>query len=240
MNNYIIEGNLDFKTAMAEGNGVEGNGVEGNGVEGNGAQDNSAQDNGAEDNIGVCLVSHQKLTKSHIKLPCGHKFNYMPLYNEINKQKQKNQQKQPHYFDTCSLKINQIKCPYCRTVFDNILPYIQSECEEKTYGVNYPFKLCMKNVVECEWLQRNKVKCCKEAQFINAESYCKVHFLKTHTHTQTPTNTIIWTTEMNKLYKSKKLDELKTVLKLHKLKVGGTKRELIERLFEKNLHIVFN
>ena len=45
---------------------------------------------------------------------------------------------------------------------------------------------------------------------------------------------------MDKLYKSKKLHELKTVLKLHKQKVGGTKRELIERLFNKNLNSVFN
>jgi hypothetical protein len=223
MNNYIIEDNLDFKTAMAN--------------------DSDAEYKYSEYKEEVCLVSQQLLTKSHIKLPCGHKFNYMPLYNELYKQKQNVQDNQKYYFENCNLKVNQIKCPYCRTIFDNILPYIQSECKEKTYGVNYPFKLCMKNVVECDWLQRNKVKCCKEAQFINAESYCKAHFLKAkaiNTNVKTQSDAIIWTTEMNKLYKSKKLVELKTVLKLHKLKVGGTKREVIERLFEKNLNIVFN
>lgn len=223
MNKYIIEGNLDFKTAMA-----------------------SDIENEFINDEEICLVSQQLLTKSHIKLPCGHKFNYMPLYNELYKQKQKIQQKNIHSFETCHLKINQIKCPYCRKVFDNILPYIQSECIEKVHGVNYPFKFCMKNVVECDWIQRNKNKCCKEAQFIDDKSYCKVHFMKSHAikvhaiKEQDDSNTIVWTTEMDKLYKSKKLHELKTVLKLHKQKVGGTKRELIERLFEKNLNSVFN
>jgi hypothetical protein len=235
MNKYIIEGNLDFKTAMA-----------------------SDIENEFINHEETCLVSQQLLTKSHIKLPCGHKFNYMPLYNELYKQKQKIQQKNIHSFETCHLKINQIKCPYCRTVFDNILPYIQSECIEKVHGVNYPFKFCMKNVVECDWVQRNKIKCCKEAQFIDDKSYCKLHFIKSKTDTiksktdtikahtikahdiKSQMDTIVWTTEMDKLYKSKKLHELKTVLKLHKQKVGGTKRELIERLFDKNLNSVFN
>ena len=234
MTNYIIEGNLDFKTAMA-----------------------SDIENEFINDQEICLVSQQLLTKSNIKLSCGHKFNYMPLYKEVYKQKQQNQkqQKQIQNFETCNLKINQIKCPYCRKVSDNILPYIQSECIEKMYGINYPFKFCMKNVVECDWMQKNKVKCCKEAQFINDNSYCKLHFIKTQPNTikaqtntikaqtntiKAQTNTIVWTTEMDKLYKSKKIDELKTVLKLHKQKVGGTKRELIERIFEKNLNSVFN
>ena len=225
MNKYIIEGNLDFKTAMS-----------------------SDIENEFINDEEVCLVSQQLLTKSHIKLPCGHKFNYMPLYNELYKQKQKIQQKNIHSFETCQLKINQIKCPYCRKVFDNILPYIQSECIEKVHGVNYPFKFCMKNVVECDWVQRNKIKCCKEAQFIDDKSYCKLHFIKAQTDTikahaikeQDNSNTIVWTPEMDKLYKNKKLHELKSVLKLHKQKVGGTKRELIERLFDKNLNSVFN
>ena len=100
-------------------------------------------------------------------------------------------------------------------------------------------------------IQRNKIKCCKEAQFINDKSYCKLHFIKSQTDSikthaikthaiKAQMDTIVWTPEMDKLYKSKKLHELKTVLKLHKQKVGGTKRELIERLFNKNLNSVFN
>ena len=103
----------------------------------------------------------------------------------------------------------------------------------------------MKNTLECDWIQKNKTKCCKEAQFINDINYCKLHYMKVQAHdikTQPKTikAEVVWTTEMDNLYKSKKVDELKNVLKLHKLKVGGTKRELIERLFENNLNSVFN
>jgi len=211
MNKYIIEGNLDFKTAMTS--------------------------DITEDEEETCLISQQLLTKTHIKLPCGHKFNYMPLYNELYKQKQKN------HYETCTLKVNQIKCPYCRSVFDNILPYIQSECTEKTHGVNYPFKHCMKNLIECEWIQKNKTKCCKEAQFINDKSYCKLHYMKQETievAKEEAKEEVTWTTEMDNLCKSKKVDELKNVLKLNKLKVGGTKHQLVERLFEHKLNFVFN
>lgn len=214
MHNYIIEGNLDFKTAMENDSDVE--------------NDSNTK---KENDIETCLVSQQLLTKSHIKLPCGHKFNYMPLYHELYKQKQKN------HFETCVLKVNQLKCPYCRTVFDNILPYIQSECIEKINGVNYPFKYCMKNTVECEWVN----KCCKEAQFINEKSYCKLHYIKMQAKEQAKEQAIgkmqvIWTSDMENMCKNKKVDELKSVLKLHKLKVGGNKRELIERIFENKLN----
>lgn len=205
-NKYIIEGDLDFKTAM----NID-----------------------LTENEDICLISQQLLTKSQIKLICGHKFNYMPLYNELYKQKQKNQ------YETCNLKIYQMKCPYCRTVVDNILPYIQSECPEKTNGVNYPFKYCMKNLVECESVKKNKKKCCKEAQFINEKSYCKFHYMKLEM-TKLKKEQSIWTVEMDNIFKSKKVDDLKTILKIHKLKVGGTKRELIERLFENKINCVFN
>ena len=183
MNKYIIEDNLDFKTAI---------------------------NNDLTEDEETCLISQQILTKSHIKLPCGHKFNYMPLYNELYKQKQKN------HYETCNLKINQLKCPYCRKVCDNILPYIQSECIEKTHGVNYPFKYCMKNIVECEWNQKNNTKCCKEAQFINDASYCKLHYMKVQSHDMKVQAMkvqaikvkiqVIWTTEMDNIYKIKKVD----------------------------------
>jgi hypothetical protein len=215
-NKYIIEDNLDFKTAMENTSDIKKDSV---------------------DNEETCLITKQLLTKSHIKLPCGHTFNYMPLYNELYKQKQKNP------FEICNLNVNQLKCPYCRKVFDTILPYIQSECIIKTHGVNYPFKFCMKNTVECEWIKKTKVKCCNEAQFINDKSYCKMHFMKMQDNeikAELAKEQITWTTDMNHMCKSKTLAELKTTLKQHKLKVSGTKRKLIERIFEHKLNNVIN
>ena len=92
---YIIEGNQAFKNAIYSD--IVGN------------ETNETNE--------ICLLTHQQLTKSHIKLPCTHTFNYIPLFNEVSIQKTiKNS------YETTRLRIHQMKCPYCRTVFDNILP----------------------------------------------------------------------------------------------------------------------
>jgi hypothetical protein len=210
--NYTIEDNLDFKSALFDDSDLD-------------SIDNN-----------ICLISQQKLTKSHITLPCQHKFNYMSLYNEIYRQKQKN------LFEVCNLKVNQIKCPYCRTVFDKFLPYIPSECVLKTHGVNYPFKYGMENTVKCD-----NIKCTKVAQYIDLNSYCKTHYLKNKSaqmesaqiksaQIKSAQKQIEWTNDMNIMFNIKTVTELKELLRLHKLKVGGTKRTLIERIFENKIN----
>ena len=202
--NYTIEGNLDFKNAIYSDIINEENNV-------------------SNVNETICLLSHQQLTKSHIKLPCTHTFNYIPLFNEVIIQKTiKNS------YETTRLRIHQMKCPYCRTVFDNILPYIPSECVEKQLGVNYPMKYCMEYNINCDWSKKRK--CTKNALYIGSEfSYCKIHYLQPqHKDKASP---IIWTDEMTVFYKSKTLIECKQILRQLKLKVSGKKQELVERIF---------
>jgi len=146
-NTYIIEDNLDFKKEM--NNSMDTNNI-----------------------IEICLITQQKLTKSHISLPCSHKFNYIPLFKEVCSQKMKN------VYTTSTLEVNQIKCPYCRTVFDTILPYLPSEVDEKKIGVNYPLKYCMKLDIECDWVNKKGVKCVKQARHIDEKCYCKLHHTK--------------------------------------------------------------
>ena len=40
----------------------------------------------------MCLITKEPLEENNIRLKCGHSFNYMPLYNEINRQKRLNNQ----------------------------------------------------------------------------------------------------------------------------------------------------
>ena len=42
-----------------------------------------SKDSDGEENTNICLISGDKLTNDHIKLPCNHSFNYKSLYNEI-------------------------------------------------------------------------------------------------------------------------------------------------------------
>lgn len=75
-------------------------------------------DKNADTNI--CLITKEKLEPNHITLSCNHKFNYVPLYNEVVNQKNK----QNNIYEIAKLSSNQIKCPYCRAITNKLLPYI--------------------------------------------------------------------------------------------------------------------
>lgn len=83
-----------------------------------------------DDDDNICLISSLPLQHNHITLCCGHKFNYKPIFNEI-----KNQKKYSH-LETQKLKNNQIKCPYCRTIQNGLLPC--PPLTKKIRGVNWP------------------------------------------------------------------------------------------------------
>ena len=57
-----------------------------------------------------CLISNIKLEPNHVKLDCGHKFNYNALYNDIINSKIKGSMMDYR------LQLFQIQCPYCRNI----------------------------------------------------------------------------------------------------------------------------
>lgn len=83
----------------------------------------------------TCLISNLPLTDRHVKLNCGHNFNYVPLYNDIVNHKLKfNSLESTNGY----LKKNQIRCPYCRKKQDGLLPYYEDiEGVKKIEYVNY-------------------------------------------------------------------------------------------------------
>lgn len=94
------------------------------------------QDNN-EDNI--CLISGEKLTNDKIKLLCGHSFNYLPLFNDVFKQK-----RIVNHREIVRIPYKCIKCPYCRSINNCLLPYKEHIIKEKIDGVNYPEKYSLK------------------------------------------------------------------------------------------------
>lgn len=114
----------------------------------------------------ICNISGEKLHELHIKLICGHTFNYEPIFHEV-----KNQKHNKSYYNTLKLKVNQIQCPYCRNVQDKLLPRIN---EEKSYGVNYPEPYTMKPH-KCKYVfssgKRKNTSCDK----LCFGDYCKTH-----------------------------------------------------------------
>ena len=112
---YCIEGNIDF---YSEINSNEGN-------------------NDCINYDKICLITNEPLIDKFVTMECGHKFNYIPLYNDLIKQK---------YFtnvmEESRLKINEIRCPYCRSISTQLIPFYDNFCimkdvfVRKIVGVN--------------------------------------------------------------------------------------------------------
>ena len=87
--NYIIENNIDFFSELNKELSEDSNKINTKinakiGEENNISHtENLIIDN--KDNI--CLLTHLPLEENYITLCCDHKFNYIPLYNEISNQK---------------------------------------------------------------------------------------------------------------------------------------------------------
>jgi len=90
-----------------------------------------------------CLIDGQPLNDTHIELKCSHKFNYLSIMNEVKIQRKYNN------LEVQKLSYYQIKCPYCRSIHNGILPYYKDIVEEKIRGINWPpskvlkIKLCV-------------------------------------------------------------------------------------------------
>jgi hypothetical protein len=112
MNKYKIEGGIDFFNELYKS-----------------LDDETDQSN--ENNI--CLITNQPLTDKFIALKCGHKFNYIPLYNDLVNHKGKF-----NYMEGTSgkLGINEIRCPYCRSKEEGVLPYYEELGLKQVPGVN--------------------------------------------------------------------------------------------------------
>lgn len=185
-----------------------------------------------------CLITHLDLEENHIKLSCNHKFNIIPLYKEVCKQKY-----DLNKLETTCLLIFEIKCPYCRTITDKLLPYIPNSVMEIKRGVNYPFRYCLK-IHECEWKIRsgkNKNENCGKSAFKSEHGlYCKYHYKKIDFNKKNDTKICdlsLKTIDDQYLILSTAytLKCLKGILKQNNLKVSGTKLELIKRIGMKGL-----
>ena len=92
----------------------------------------SSLDGGDEvDSKNVCLITDNVLTDNHVILECGHKFNYVPLFNDIRAHKTKF-----NCLEANHVKINEIRCPYCRARQKTLLPYYPELGLPKIIGVN--------------------------------------------------------------------------------------------------------
>ena len=98
------------------------------------AQLNDTTDDDCCDGADTCLITHEPLLTDFVKMDCGHKFNYAPLFNDVFNHKQKYNALEK---TSGKLKYNEIRCPYCRNKQTTMLPYYEDKGFGKVQGVNF-------------------------------------------------------------------------------------------------------
>ena len=87
-----------------------------------------------DDDTNRCLITNEILTDKFFEMACGHKFNYTALYKDLINHKNKFNSMES---STGHLKMNEIRCPYCRKKQSGVLPYYEELNLEKISGVNH-------------------------------------------------------------------------------------------------------
>ena len=215
--NYIIEGGVDFADLLNE---------------------TACKEDAPEEKY--CLLTGEKLDLNPITLACGHTFSYKALYDETYSQKFK----MNAYYSTTYLRINQIQCPYCRTVTNQLMPYIPCiEGVHKIKGVNSPEHYCMK-YKQCSHVfksGKNKGQQCRKSAFtfsLDKPCLCATHWLYNKRRLDKKKQALDNVSELSQDNKIKLLSlskkytmvELKKILRENKLILSGNKNDLILRL----------
>jgi len=206
----------------------------------------------------ICMITGKILEQNSITLDCKHTFNYISLFNELCRQKTFN------INDPFPVRLNEIKCPYCRQITRNILPFIPSIVNQSIKGVNTPSIYCMK-FKSCDYVFKyghNKGDvCCKNGFESVYGNICEKHYilkenaLKKQLEKQsllggghkddsssssssscddsdTFNDITNWTVEMQKLFDSSNMNDIRKKLKEKNLPVSGTKKLIIHRLLK--------
>ena len=173
----------------------------------------------SNNNDDLCLITNNILEENYITLNCNHKFNYIPIYHELIYQKRQK------ILDNRKLKINEIKCPYCRKITNTLIPYYKYYDVKLITGVNYPEKYCMK-INECTY-SKNNIKCTNSACKTQYGLYCNKHIKYNINEEEILINT---NKDVYNKYKKTRVIDLKNILKENNIKTTGNKEELINRI----------
>ena len=142
-----------------------------------------------------CLITNMPLEDNFVTLSCSHTFNYIPMFEELRNQKKIN------YLETKRLTHNQMKCPYCRIITNNILPYFVQYKMPLIYGVNIPERYSLL-LHKCEYkFKSGKMKnagCYKTACKSCFGNFCNSHY-KMMVNKEEKKNKKILTKTMSKL-----------------------------------------
>jgi len=119
MPKYLIEGNINFYDELYK------------------SLDNyndSSKDNKEEETIenenNFCLITQKPLTENYVQLECKHKFNYNAIFHDVL-----NHKKKFNTLERRTLKLTELRCPYCRNIQRTLLPHVEGF--PKIHGINH-------------------------------------------------------------------------------------------------------
>ena len=204
---YIIEGNIDFYEELYKSIGQEPKETK-KGIKEGIEQSNEETKLGGEDKQDdpvLCLISNMPLTENFVQMKCGHKFNYIPLYNDIL-----NHKKKFNIMEHQALKNIEIRCPYCRKVQQELLPYHKYPGVKEVHGVNY---------FDPSVVLKNQCACCNHTNMKFITGKCEYEMME---EGEECPNTSVLLLEQNKKYyclyhKYKMSNDLAKKMKLEKI-----------------------
>ena len=122
----------------------------------------------------ICYISNLPLEENHITLKCGHKFNSYYIFNEFfNKRFERFMYIQP------KLLTIKLKCPYCRNIQNEVIPYHETKGVSKIYGINVTDCDNFHNNWLCQYIKKTKQVCHSNCTMPFKETgiyYCENHF----------------------------------------------------------------
>ncbi len=146
--NYVLEGGIDFNAELMM----------------------ALCDEATIDDDSICLIDGQSLDSNHVKLACGHKFNYSSLLLEVQKQKRHNPSNT--HLETQRLSKYDLKCPYCRTIQHGVMGYVDGY--DRIKGVNWPPSKAFKPY-KCSAIFKSGKHKGRKCMAPSLTEYCKKH-----------------------------------------------------------------
>ena len=127
---------------------------------------NNNNNNNNETDINRCLITDEILIENYITLSCNHKFNYLAIFNDIV-----NHKKKFNHLESNIVKTNEIRCPYCRTRHQELLPYYDMPGVTQIHGVNF-IDETKKSHSNANYSSSNYEKCCYKTVVDETEIKC--------------------------------------------------------------------
>ena len=185
-----------------------------------------------EPEVELCLVTREPLEPNHVTLACGHKFNYLAIYNELKLLRRRSARP----YDTSYVNMREIRCPYCKEVTTGILPYVPTLVPELTRGLNSPQSQSIGKCT-CEHVltrgQRKGQMCGKAGFMYKGKGICLAHW-RSLTSGLPPAE---WTAAHQALMRNHTCSELRGGLKAQGYPTSGNKKVLVARVIEKKVDL---